>query len=150
MPSQPEDRPEGEGEEEEEEIAPPDRPLECGECKRPITVHYTEIVGDTITVTGMCAECPELQKRLHGTPRQLISGAGTEGGGLACGNCGTTLESVKRGHDLGCRECYNVFDDVLLPELVSTGTVPPRLATARKAIPLHLGRAPGEVQEISP
>ena len=52
----------------------PDRPLECSECKKPIAVRYTEIVGDTIIHTSMCADCPELQRRLHGTsPKELVA-----------------------------------------------------------------------------
>ncbi len=148
MPSIPE-----EGEEEEEEFpeeASPERPLECSECKKPIAVHYTEIVGDAISVTGMCADCPELQRRLHGTPHHIAAGSSVEGTGLACGNCGTTLESVKMGNLLGCSECYAVFGDILLSELLAAGRAPTRLTSLKKEMPLHLGRAPGEVQEMSP
>ena len=58
-------------EEKSEETPPkqqlPERPLECcGECRRPIQVIYTEIVGKTITRFAMCGECPVLDQRLHG------------------------------------------------------------------------------------
>ncbi len=52
----------------------PERPLECSECKKPIAVKYTEIVGHSIIHTCMCADCPELERRLHGIPHR-------EGGG---------------------------------------------------------------------
>lgn len=129
----------------------PERPIECTECKRPIAVHYTEIVGDTITHTAMCAECPVLRHRLYGTPH--VEGAASTTGvsaGLACGNCGTTLDAIKVGTALGCNVCYEVFDDILLPEMLAAEKVPQRLATTKKTVPIHIGRAPGEVQEISP
>lgn len=142
---------EGEDEEEESPEVTPERPLECSECKKRISVHYTEIVGDTITVTGMCADCPELQHRLYGTPHHVAAGAPLDGGtGLACGNCGTAFESVKMGNPLGCSECYTVFDDMLLSETLSAGKAPPRLSSVKKGMPLHMGRATGEVQEMSP
>lgn len=130
----------------------PERPLECSECKKPIDVIYTEIVGGSITRLSMCADCPELQKRLQGSSAIPSPGALGEGNiaGLACGVCGTTLDSVRVGTLLGCSECYSVFEDILLTELLSMGKVPPRLATTKKSASLHIGRAPGESQEMNP
>lgn len=132
-------------------LPPADRPLECGECKKTITVHYTEIVGNAITHTIMCADCPELQRRLFGiaSAEQVTSQTGIAG--LGCGNCGTTLEEVKRGHRLGCSECYDVFGDLLLIEMQSAGKLPPKvLASLKKSHAIHLGRGPGESLAVSP
>ena len=129
----------------------PDRPLECGECKKPIAIIYTEIVGETITRTSMCADCPELQRRLFGvSPTTQMSNLIEGETGLACGNCGTTLEEIKRGHRLGCVECYTVFGDILLTELLASNRLAPRFATVKKSVPIHMGRAPGETLTISP
>ncbi len=129
----------------------PDRPLECGECKKPIAIRYTEIVGDSITNTSMCADCPELQLRLHGThPRDLVANQTGTIAGLACGNCGTTLEEVKRGHRLGCSECYTVFEDILLLEIQKANCLPPRISPTKKSLPIHIGRSQGEKIAISP
>lgn len=129
----------------------PDRPLECGECKKPIAIRYTEIVGDSITHTSMCADCPELQRRLHGTnPQELVANQIGSSAGLECGNCGTTLEEIKRGHRLGCPECYTVFEDVLLIEMQGANRLSPRILPAKKSIPIHIGRAPGERLAINP
>lgn len=129
----------------------PERPLECSECKKPIAVRYTEIVGDSITDTSMCADCPELQRRLHGTnPQELVANQTGSPAGLECGNCGTTLEEVKRGHRLGCPECYTVFEDVLLMELQTANRVPARILAAKKGPPPHIGRSPGEKVAMSP
>jgi len=129
----------------------PDRPLECNECKKTIKVHYTEIVGDSFSHTSMCADCPELQRRLHGTKQNdLVANQVGAVAGLACGNCGTTLEEVKRGHLLGCSDCYTVFEDVLLLEMHGTNRLPSRVLPTKKSIPIHLGRSPGEQLAISP
>lgn len=129
----------------------PDRPLECGECKKPIAVRYTEIVGGHVTHTSMCADCPELLRRLYGTSAQeAIASQAGPGAHLACGNCGTTLEEVKRGHRLGCADCYVVFGDVLIHELQATGRLSTRIITSRKGGPLHMGRAPGVSMALNP
>lgn len=130
----------------------PDRPLECSECKKPISIRYTEIVGDSITRTSMCADCPEYQRRLNGVSAKSRIGDEAEetSMGLACGNCGITLEALRVGTPLGCSVCYEVFDDVLLGELLSSQKIPPRISTIKKSIPVHIGRAPGEIQEMNP
>lgn len=128
----------------------PERPLECGECKKPVAVRYTEIVGTTITTTIMCADCPQLERRLHGVKRaENLQGSLSESA-LACGDCGTTLEAVRVGASLGCSHCYEVFGDILLSELLAADKIPARLANARKNTPTHIGRNPGEIPEISP
>ncbi len=127
-----------------------DRPLDCTECKKPVAVLYTEIVGDKMTRTVMCADCPHLERRLYGITRQEPMGLGMEAGGLACGNCGTTLEQIRMGQPLGCVECYSVFADVIIDELLKAGRVSRHLTANKKTQPLHIGRAPGEVTEVSP
>jgi protein arginine kinase activator len=129
----------------------PDRPLECSECKKPIAILYTEIVGDSFTHTSMCADCPELQLRLHGTsPQELVANQTGSPAGLECGNCGTTLEEVKRGHRLGCSECYTVFEDVLLMEIQAANRLSPRISLTKKNLPLHMGHSPGERLTVNP
>lgn len=133
----------------EENPQMPDRPLECGECKKPVLVYYTEIIGNSIIHTCMCKDCPELQRRLHGIPAGTGLEGSSEGGGLACGNCGTTLEALRHGTPVGCAVCYEVFDSILLSELASGGKLPARLTTNKKNAQIHIGRAPGESREIN-
>lgn len=129
-----------------------ERPLECSECRKQISVKYTEIVGDSITHTCMCSDCPELVRRLQGVSHHQAATAHVEGGaGLACGNCGTTLEALRVGNPLGCGHCYEVFADVLLSELLEEGRIPSRIAGSnKKSTPVHIGRTPGEIQEMNP
>lgn len=129
----------------------PDRPLECSECKKSIAVRYTEITKDSIVNTSMCSDCPELHRRLYGTgPAQKESTQREGNAGLCCGNCGTALEEVKRGHSLGCMECYDVFGDLLLMEMQSSNRLPSRTLPLKKSTPLYIGRSPGETLTISP
>lgn len=129
----------------------PERPLECTECKKPISVFYTEIVGNCVTRTGMCADCPNLKKRLQGIPNASFEGSHSGAtAGLACGNCGTILDSIYVGTPLGCNVCYEVFDDILFGELLSSGKIPSRINHNKKSTPIHIGRSPGSTVEISP
>lgn len=130
----------------------PERALECSECKKPIVVRYTEIVGDTITETSMCADCPQLAKRLYGIRAPLPSGTqfGGAPSGLCCGSCGMSWEAVKTGNPLGCPECYEVFGDLILGEMIASNRVSSKVLANKKAVPAHIGRAPGESVEMSP
>ncbi len=128
----------------------PERPLECGQCKKSISIHYTEIVSKMITHTNMCADCPELQRRLHGSGSSGVGFSRLENvAGLCCGSCGTTLEEVMRGHLLGCEECYEVFGDILITELLSSNKLPARFLGIKKTVPIHIGRSPGESLSIN-
>jgi len=129
----------------------PEKPIECsGECRRPIAVHYSEITGQTIVVTGMCEECPVLKRKLHGMHTQIKGASSLAETDLACGNCGTSLESIKVGSLLGCSSCYDIFDETIVAELQGAGKLPTRLTSVKKPLPLHFGRSPGEVKEITP
>ncbi len=131
-----------------------ERPLECSECHKPVKVVYTEIVGKSLTRQVMCASCPVLQRKLRGSLGADAQAAGAMGGtsaaGICCGTCGTTLESVRSGHPVGCVECYEIFGDILVAELISTQSLPPSIAVLPKGTPLHVGRGPGQVSPVSP
>lgn len=128
----------------------PERPLDCTECKKPIAVCYTEIVGDKITRTVMCADCPHLQRKLYGKIRQEGLQESKQITALACGNCGTSLDAVRMGNLLGCIECYSVFGDALVEDLLKENRISRHLTSNKRTQPLHIGRTPGEVSEISP
>lgn len=128
----------------------PERPLECSECKRPIAVHYREVAEGKITETGMCNACPVLQRQLHGTRPEEKSTTPGEPAGISC-QCGTTLEEIRTGSPVGCHECYDVFDEMLMHDLVVAKKISRRLGIApAKGVPLHVGCEPGQAVEISP
>ena len=128
----------------------PDRPLECFECKKPIAIIYTEIVGENIVQTSHCADCPILQRKLHGLRKHTLEAGQLDGKELCCGACGTTLDQVQMGTPLGCTECYDVFADVLVSEMLAENKISPHISPNKTSIPLHIGRAPGESAEITP
>ncbi len=128
----------------------PDRPLECSECKKNIAVCYTEMIGDAVTYTSMCADCPELQRRLCGVPIHHPGSSQEENAALACGNCGTTLESLRVGGPVGCSGCYELFNDILVSEMLASKKIAPRAGKAKKSLPIHIGRAPGESMTMNP
>lgn len=136
--------------EKKDEIKHPDRPLECSECKKPITVHYSEIVGSEITFTGMCDTCPELRKHLKGTPEDIFTKTGEGKTGLVCGECGTTLDYVKIARILGCEHCYKIFGDVVIDDMITSGKIPIKAGKKVVKQTLHVGRCPGETHELSP
>ena len=128
----------------------PDRPLECSECRKTAKILYTEIVDEKVTRTVMCADCPQLQKRLYGRGKSESLSSTKIETALACGNCGTSLDAIHMGHDFGCVNCYEVFANVLVDILFKEHKISKHLATTSRTQPFHIGRAPGEVTEISP
>jgi protein arginine kinase activator len=97
----------------------------------------------------MCAECPVFQQRLHGSALlpPLREGLAEAEAGLCCGNCGTSLESVKMGNPVGCSECYCVFSDMLVSELIAANKIPSHIKKeilAKKSQPIHLGKTPNK------
>ncbi|MBS0649015.1 MAG: UvrB/UvrC motif-containing protein [Verrucomicrobia bacterium] len=126
-----------------------ERPVECSQCKRPVKVLYKEILRDnTINCTEMCADCPVLQAKLHGEASKTEKQESL----LCCGHCGTSLESVRMGQPVGCTECYAVFNDFLVSEMIAADAVPlvlqKKLATQR-AQAIHIGKSPDKPVDIT-
>ena len=140
------------------EEPPYDRPLECGECRREISVHYTEIVGGGLPAlrTGMCELCPSLQRKLYGStapPPSDHCPTEEKGGGataaLVCGRCGMTLEMMRTGHPLGCSSCYELFGDLIAAELLAAPAMH-AVHSSAAAHTLHIGRQVGETRYADP
>ncbi|NGX45749.1 MAG: Protein-arginine kinase activator protein [Chlamydiae bacterium] len=129
-----------------------DRPVECGQCKKSVAVQYGEMVGHAITETDMCSECPVLLKKLHGSqPENAPTENSVAGAGLCCSSCRTTFEAVKMGNPVGCFECYNVFGDLLIGELMAQNKIPVRLRKGinlRRGQPIHIGKTPDKPLNI--
>lgn len=130
----------------------PERPVECSHCKKPVKVVYKEIVDRATFCTQMCADCPVLEQKLHGDAYLVKPGEGHKGAEISCGNCLTTQESVKTGNPLGCSECYTVFSDLLVSQLIESGSVPARLKktlSIKRSQPLHAGKSPEKTYTIA-
>jgi len=127
-----------------------DRPIECSQCKKPVKIIYKEIVDDSILCSEMCLDCPILQGRLHG--ESLASKESEKNSQLCCGNCGTSLESVKMGQLLGCSECYVVFNDILVSDLMESDGIPPSLKkkiSSKRGLSIHIGKSPDNPMDIT-
>ena len=124
-----------------------ERPLECAECRKAIRIKYTEIVGDAVTNLYMCETCPEYHRRMKGGDK--IESPSKLEGALACGNCGTSMDSVRMGNRVGCSTCYDVFEEIIFHELQSASKIPARLKRFQKSAPMHIGRAPGDFKEAT-
>lgn len=126
-----------------------EKPVECSQCKKPTAVTYKEIIGEVITCSEMCAGCPLLEEKLYGD--SLKTHVSQKEKSLCCGNCGTSLESIKMGNLLGCSECYAVFGDVLIAELCDSGSLPSSIKKklgSKRMQPLHIGKCPGKSTDI--
>ncbi|QVL57619.1 MAG: UvrB/UvrC motif-containing protein [Simkaniaceae bacterium] len=120
----------------------PERPIECSQCKKCADVIYTEMVGETTTTTEMCRDCPVLKHKLEGKVPAM--GTPKKEEGLCCSHCHTSLESVLMGEALGCKDCYFIFQDVLVDQLMETQLISPRLkpSSASPTPTLHIGKSP--------
>ena len=130
-----------------------ERPLECSECKKEIKVHFAEVVGNQVTRTKMCTDCPHLEKHFYQKTEfkdQIFSQK--SGSSLTCKGCGTSLESIRMGQPVGCKECYSIFDFSITEELVSLNPflIEKSKDGAPPQKPLHIGRKLGEVKEVTP
>lgn len=54
------------------------------------------------------------------------------------------------GASLGCKTCYDVFEDIIFAELQSAKKLPARISLTKKSSPIHIGKSPGESVEINP
>jgi protein arginine kinase activator len=116
-----------------------ERPMECSECQRPAHIIYKEITGDCSTVTEMCEGCPNLEKKLSGRFACKDKKTEVDDSMICCANCLTTLEMVKAGNPMGCSNCYSVFGDLIIEDLLHEDKLPKRLEESKT---LHLGKAP--------
>lgn len=129
----------------------PERPDECSHCKKAVTVGYTEIIAESHSCLQMCADCPIFQQKMTGSRQSANPKLSGKDMGLCCGSCGTTLDSIQTGNPVGCSECYTVFEELIIEELLTLQMLPTRLQkkiNRKKSQPLHIGKSPKIPLEI--
>lgn len=126
---------------------PVERPFVCGECRRPLAFLFTEVAKGHTMHIRMCKECPELEKRLKGGHLKEGSETGLNTS-MCCGSCGTTLDSVIRAGCVGCKECYEVFGDKIVEDLLNEGLLPTKEGGYKKGQTLHIGQGLGNEPEM--
>lgn len=121
-----------------------ERPLECGDCRKPIHTIYTIVGQNSLQKIGMCAECPILQRKLHGQEHPTLSDREEEAqeAHLCCGGCGLIKDEVTMGSPLGCALCYEIFEDEIFHELVDSGHLPSKMKDLKQTLSLHIGKPP--------
>jgi protein arginine kinase activator len=105
----------------------------CEECKsKPASVHVTKIVNSKKVQQYLCQECARAKwedlgfsMQPHLSVQNLLSGLvsaaqGASAGAtpvtqLRCSNCGLAFSEFTRTGFLGCRQCYEQFDQELRP-----------------------------------
>lgn len=100
-----------------------DRPLECNCCQKAVKVLYKEVQDGHISCVEMCEDCPMLEEKLHGKARQNSIECQKEDSQLFCANCKTSLATIKTGSPVGCSQCYHIFAEILIEDLLHQGKV---------------------------
>ncbi|MGF1632753.1 MAG: UvrB/UvrC motif-containing protein [Phycisphaerae bacterium] len=116
----------------------------CDDCKKPKTVHLTEIKNGKQVEKHLCADCPKLQeegmavKSQHTPINELLTNfvmathSGIQQQAAACENCGLTWAEFRQSGLLGCPNDYDVFERELAP----------LLQRAHEGATHHVGKVP--------
>jgi len=119
-----------------------ERPIECNHCKKEIDVTYKEVIEGHVTTWQMCHNCPILNEKLQGKPENHH--ITPENNNLSCNHCHTPLKSILMGEPLGCKKCYQIFQDALIKQLIEIEQLPSHLTQdpTQKKSTLHVGKGP--------
>jgi protein arginine kinase activator len=98
---------------------------DCEGCKKPPTVHLTEISGGKKVEKHYCDSCPKLTGeslagKMHTPINELLnnfvlahSGASPKETAVSCESCGITWADFKQSGLLGCENDYTTFEKEL-------------------------------------
>ncbi len=108
------------------------KPPDCGNCKKPATIHLTQIVNNQIKKLDFCEDCPHqkgmgspegfsLGDLLAQTEQSLLEGVGgaVKLAQLSCSHCGMTPVQFKKTGRFGCAHCYVDLMPMVEPMLTS-------------------------------
>ena len=123
--------------------------MTCNVCgTNEATIHLTEIINGQMMEIHLCETCAQekgTEFKTHFNVNDLLSGLSdlakeVTGGELKvagkCPNCGLTYEEFGRTGRLGCPECYEAFNKLLLP-----------LIKRVQASTQHVGKRPSRLAE---
>jgi protein arginine kinase activator len=91
-----------------------EKPLECAACQEPSCVVYKQLFSQTMTQEVFCKNCPLLKQKLKGEKKQSLNVDQAE---VTCEECGTKLHDILSHEPLGCRHCYEVFQEAICQRL---------------------------------
>ena len=127
-----------------------EKPIECASCKREAVITYKEVASGKMTVSSMCANCPLLHKKLL-TIKNRSKEIPVEHF-LTCTSCQTSTQEVLTEGKLGCSKCYQVFEKVLVKELIGKEDPPLQeevIQEREKKLSFHLGNTPDKLEEAT-
>ena len=99
----------------------------CNVCgQNEATIHLTEVLNNQMVEVHLCEGCAEQKGtdfKVHFDFNKLLASLGDFGAELkpehvskvACKDCGMTYEEFGRTGRLGCANCYDAFEKLLLP-----------------------------------
>lgn len=136
------------------------KPLKCDVCSEAATVHLTQIINNQIHKIDLCESCAEKKGITDPSGYSLAdllvkpqADSNPEVAALTCPECGCTQREFKKSGRLGCAACYDTFDSVVSPALLSMhkgdshrGKVPQR-ALERKTFIDRLGTLESGLEE---
>ncbi len=135
------------------------KPKQCSQCKKPATIHLTQIVDNKIHKIDLCDDCPYKQTVTDPEGFSLAdfmlkdSQAIEMGASVKCEKCGFTPADFKKTGRFGCPHCYVTFKATLQPMLanmhkdtVHRGKVPEK-ALARMSLQRRLHQYEIDLQE---
>jgi protein arginine kinase activator len=119
------------------------KPEQCGNCKKPATIHLTQIVNNKVHKIDLCEDCPYKKSITESEGFSLADFLLKPGGLLEsasdileCSECGFTPADFKKTGRFGCPACYRQFHEQLKPMLanmhkgiVHSGKIPRRALT---------------------
>lgn len=135
------------------------KPEQCSNCKKPATIHLTQIINNKIHKVDLCEDCP--YKKGVTDPEGfsladfLLKPPASIGGdqSLQCEACGFTPADFKKTGRFGCPHCYETFKQILEPmlsnmhkDVVHRGKVPEK-ALARMSRKRRLDQLESDLQE---
>ena len=98
--------------------------IKCSICGKDANVHLTQIVNNKINKVDLCESCA--QKKGVTDPEgfsladlfvKTPAVATTDKPHVQCPKCGLNTTDFRRTGRLGCSDCYDVFEPLLLPML---------------------------------
>lgn len=136
------------------------KPEQCGHCKKPATIHLTQIVNNKVHKVDLCEDCPFKQNVTDPDAFSLAdflikSDAIPDGitGTERCPGCGMTSRDFKKTGRFGCAQCYTTFEGMIGPmlanmhkDVVHCGKIPEK-AIARVSAHQEVNRLERELQE---
>lgn len=136
------------------------KPLKCDACNDPATVHLTQIINNQIHKIDLCEKCAEQKGITDPSGYSLAdllvkpgSNSGQEVSNMSCPECGCTQREFKKSGRLGCAKCYETFQGVVSPALLTMhrgdshkGKVPQR-ALERATFVNRLGDLESNLQD---